>query len=180
MSEVPKNTQDLREMVYHTDARVTAMEGQITTIGHNQLRSEQKLDQLISSINTPKQVNYAAWVGVGLTTLAMVLAGAFGLGSYISLVNEPQMIDIANNNEAIDDLGVWQHQSHYEFGVIHNNQAHVADEISRLWDHIHKLEDRDSELEKQAAAAEVSRKAMGDFMKDVDQYGSRRWMGDRE
>ena len=177
---MPTSEKDLREMVYHTDSRVTALEGAVGTIGTNQLRSEQKLDQLINSINAPKQINYAAWVGVGLTTLAMVLAGAFGLGSYIGLVNEPQMIDIANNNKAIEKLGEWQQQTHYEFGVLHNNQVHVKDEISRLWQHIYKLEDVDSELEKQAAAAEVSRRAIGDFARDVDRYGSRRWMGEKK
>ncbi len=112
---------DIQEMVYHTDARVTAMEGRIGGM-------DQKLDTLISSITTPKEQHMAAWVMAGLMFLGMIIAGALGLGQYISLVNEPAHQDIEHLSEKLGELSTWQHQTHYEFGVIHTeNEGSIKD-----------------------------------------------------
>ena len=172
---MPKTQQDLREMVYHTDARVTAMEGQITTIGNNQLRSEQKIDQLINVINSPRQVNWAAWAGVCLTIIIMIVGGLFGVAQYVALVNEPQVQDINYNRTSIGEMKEWQNQTHYEFGVSHSVQDRHSKDIEEMWDRMLEFNRDIADLRERVAKGEVSRKAIGDFVKDMDAYGTRRW-----
>ena len=100
---MPTNNQDLREMVYHTDARVTAMEGQMSNIAANQAKDSQKLDNLISVLSQPKTVNYAAWVGVCLTVVAMLIGGSFGMVSYMKLTQTPIEKEMERMWETIED-----------------------------------------------------------------------------
>lgn len=158
MTQVPKTNDDLKEMVYHTDARVTAMEGQISNLAVSQQRSEGKLDQLITTMSQPRTINWAAWVGVGLTSVAMLIAGSFGIVSYTTLASAPLEQDVAQNREATEVLQTFQNQTHYEFGVFHTQTEDLP-----------LLRERIRALEQKAAAAEVSRKAIGDYVKELGQ-----------
>jgi len=173
---VPKTNTDLREMVYHTDARVTAMEGQMSNIAANQAKDSQKLDNLISALNQPRHVNYAAWVGVGLTAVALLIGGTIGMVNYMSLTQDPLEKIVDGNTTDIDDLHEFQRATHYRFGEREIQDGKIDSEISRLWEHIHKQEEIDREHDKKLAAAEISRRAIGDCVRDIDRYGSRRWV----
>lgn len=171
---MPQSQQDLREMVYHTDARVTAMEGQISTIGQNQLRSEQKIDNLITYLNQPKHINWAAWVGVGLTAIIMMVGGLFGVAQYVALVNEPQIQDIHYNRDQMQDYRAFQREMHYEVGRTVENEQHFQSEIDKLWDHIHALEEADKDVYKEIrelidriARWEVGSKATGNYAQEL-------------
>lgn len=176
--QVPKTQQDLREMVYHTDARVTAMEGQLTSISHSLSRTAQKLDTVISAINAPKDVN---WIGLGALALSFLVAlagGAKFMTEYVALTMAPVNTAIVENSNLIVKLREFQHQTHYEFGGFHERGRQWDDEASRLWDHIHKQEDIDREQDRAIAEAVVARRAMGDYIRQIDELGSRRWMQD--
>lgn len=182
-NSVPKTGQDLREMVYHVDARVTAMESTISAVQMGQQRTEQKLDHLIATLNAPTNVNWAAWVGVGLTALTLVFGGLFGTAQYISLVNEPQITDIDNNRGSIIDLKKFEREAQYEFGVMHETTEYVSSDLNKLWDHVHKLEKVDqatkselSEIEVGVAKTEVGIEALKESLDEIDRYGSRKWI----
>ena len=164
MSEIPNN--DLREMVYHTDARVTAMEGQISNIATNQNKDSQKLDNLVNAINRPRNVNYAAWVGVGLTTVALLIGGTVGVVNYMRLTQDPLADIVIGNTTDIDDLHEFQRATHYRFGEYKKMDGFHENEIFKLWAHIHKQEDIDREHDKAISASEVSRRAIGDYLKE--------------
>lgn len=176
MTDAPKTNNDLREMVYHTDARVTAMEGQMSNIATNQAKDSQKLDNLVNALNQPRNVNYAAWVGVGLTAVALLIGGTIGMVNYITLTQDPLSDIVVGNTTDIDGLHEFQRATHHRFGEYEKMDGFHENEIFKLWAHIHKQEDIDREHDKAIAASEVARRAMGDYMKDIDAYGSRRWM----
>ena len=164
---MPKNQQDLREMVYHTDARVTAMEGQLASVASSQSRTESKLDQLINSLHQPKNVNYAAWVGVCLSLIAMLVGGTLTFTNYVKLTQDPIVIDADYNRHQINELREFQRQTHYEFGLLSQSKEIMEVEIERLWAHIHALEGIDREYRDRLAVQETSNKAIGDFLKDL-------------
>lgn len=173
MSDVPANQQELREMVYHTDARVTAMEGSLSSLAANQQRTESKIDQVITTLTQPKNVNWAAWVGICISVLVTLVAGTIGFTQYISLTQEPIKKEVEYNRDQTNDARRFQREAHYEFGVTHKNQEVVTREIDKLWEHVHNLEDRDEVLTDRiaenalkAAEAKVSRRAMGDYMQE--------------
>ena len=166
MTEVPKTTNDLREMVYHTDARVTAMEGQMSNIATNQAKDSQKLDNLINVLNQPRNVNYAAWVGVGLTAVALLIGGTIGMVNYMQLTQDPLARRVVGNTTDINDLHEFQRATHYRFGEYEKLDGFHNSEITKLWQHIHKQEEIDREHDKEIAAAKVSRKAIGDYLKE--------------
>lgn len=178
MTTVPKTQTDLREMVYHTDARVTAMEGQVNTLVLSHNRTEGKIDQLISNLNQPKHVNWAAWVGVALTFMAMSIGGLYGISQYITLTQAPIIEEVAYQRDITQTIRGFQRETHYEVGVQHTKNEWYKLEIERLWEHIHKQEEVDSDLRDRVARAEVSRKAIGDYVRQIDELGSRRWMND--
>ena len=166
MTEVPKTNNDLREMVYHTDARVTAMEGQMHNIAANQTKDSQKLDNLVNVLNQPRNVNYAAWVGVGLTAVALLVGGTIGMVNYMQLTQDPLAERVVGNTIDIDDLHEFQRATHYRFGEYEKLDGFHNNEITKIWQHIHKQEDIDREHDKKLAAAEVARKAIGDYIKE--------------
>ena len=104
--------QEIWEKVYHTDARVTAMEGQLTDLSHGVNRIEAHL------LNKPP-VNVAAWVAVVLTFVAMVVGLVWGMTNYIELTLGPTRIAMSNVIREVADLEAFQHETHYEIGVLH-------------------------------------------------------------
>lgn len=149
---MPKTNNDLREMVYHTDARVTAMESQMSNIAANQAKDSQKLDNLISVLNQPKNVNYAAWVGVGLTTVALLIGGTIGMVNYMRLTQDPLEKIVDGNTTDIDDLHEFQRATHYRFGEYEKVDKFHDKEIESLWEHVRRREDIDREHDKAIAA----------------------------
>ena len=151
---VPKTQTDLREMVYHTDARVTAMEGQLNTVAQGQHRTESKLDQLIHHLNQPPNINWAAWVGVGISILVMVVGGTIGFTNYIHLTQTPIVVDTTYNRDKIQELREFQRETHYEFGIFHTQTERAQEDRQELWDHVHQRERKDEEQDGQLSRLE--------------------------
>jgi hypothetical protein len=154
MTEVPKTQSDLREMVYHTDARVTAMEGQLSAVATGQQRTESKLDHLIQTLSQPEHVNWAAWVGVGVSVIVLLVGGTIGFTNYIALTQDPMLNEISYIIEKLGELREFQRETHYEFGLIHEAKEFHGSEITKLWDHVHKQEDVDTSMADRLARAE--------------------------
>lgn len=176
---VPKSETDLREMVYHTDARVTAMEGQLDSIAHSLSRTDTKIDQVIHAINAPKDIN---WVGIGALCISMIVAmfgGARGMVEYVTITQAPILSTLDEHSDVLSHLREFQQQTHYEFGQFSTKAGQLEKEVERLWAHIHKQEDVDTVQNEKIAKAEISRRAMGDYIRQIDELGSRRWVGDR-
>ena len=155
-------SQDLREMVYHTDARVTAMESQLTGLGHS-------MDRIEANLMNKPPFNAAPWVGIGLTIIMGITGMGFTALNYISLTQEPLedvVRTLASKQALIEDFRT---QSHFEIGTTKAEQKYHQLEIEKLWAHIHKQEDIDREHDQELAAAKVSRKAMGDYLKEHNQ-----------
>jgi hypothetical protein len=174
MSNVPKSANDLREMVYHTDARVTAMEGKINYVADGQDKLAMEVRSFISTQTQPRNTNYAAWVGVFLSGVVMLIGGTLGLTRVFTLAQEPLLQDVATNSKYVDALKVWQNQTHYEFGVQHENNATQTSEIDRLWEHIHKQEEADakhsSDLAEFKATLSERQKRLQGLLRERDKY----------
>lgn len=177
MTEVPKTSGDLKEMVYHTDARVTAMEGRLGTIDSNQQRQEAKLDTLIHHLNQPRNVNWAGWGGLGLGVLLALFGAAKFMVEYTSLTDVPIQKDIAVLRSSDSVFSEFQRATHYRFGEFDMLTKTIQSDQKHKDDLYHKLDDRVRELESKAAAAEISRRAIGDYVKEIDRLGSRVWIG---
>jgi hypothetical protein len=142
------------------------MEGQMSNIAANQAKDSQKLDNLVNALNQPRNVNYAAWVGVGLTAVALLIGGTIGMVNYMSLTQDPLAEIVVGNTTDIDDLHEFQRATHYRFGEYEKMDKFHDSEIEKLWAHIHKQEEIDREHDKAIAASEVSRKAIGDYLRE--------------
>lgn len=178
-NEVPKSPQDLREMVYHTDARVTAMEGQLAGIASQLNRTDSKMDQVINAINQPKDVNWLGIGSLGLSLIVSLFGGAAFVVRYTGLTQEPIVDKVGEIAAVLSDQSKFQMQTHYEVGRFSAKDDEHSSEIARLWDHIHKQELVDGEQNDRLARSEVARKAIGDYVRQIDELGSRRWMNDQ-
>lgn len=170
---VELQNQDLLAQTYHIDGRVTAIEGRLTSFGDQLNRIEQSMLNRAPIVSTSNI----------LTIMTMVAALLYGISGYVNLQLDNQAEDIHRNTslsdrqqDQIEALKQFQREMHYEVGSL--NQKHEA---SVAWRNRHEdrsetVDARLQEVEQRAAAAEVSRRAIGDFVKDVDTHGSRRWI----
>lgn len=111
---------DLQSKVHHTDARVTAIEREVGSLGDQLTRIEHYL------IDKPP-VNYAAWVGVILTVILMFSGSLFAISEYVDLQLTPIRDELVAHERDVDKLREFQSQAHYEFGVIHEWKRSKSD-----------------------------------------------------
>lgn len=167
--------QDLEARTYHIDGRVSAIETQLTTQGATLSRVEQH----ILGMSKGKEPNVVGWIGLVVTGFLGVLSLVFTLAKYMDLQMAPLRASLLDNEEVHEVFNDFRHQQHYEVGVLHENKTVQQQEIARLWEHIHKLEEMDKDHATRLAQGEVSRKAIGDYVRQIDELGSRRWMADQ-
>lgn len=159
--------------IYHIDGRVTAIEGQISQIGTQLNRMEAAL------LNKPPILNFG-----NVMTMLLMLAGLlYGINSFVDLRLAQTNEGIERNSFITDKImdrmekqNEFQREMHYEVGRFQNSLADIESRRERNEAWIRGLDTRIRGVEQKAAAAEVSRKAIGDYTKDVDQYGSRVWI----
>ena len=151
--------QELERRTYHIDGEVSGLKTQIGSI----LQSLSRIEQ---AFHNKPPVNWAAWVGVGITFMAMLVGGVFALAQYVQLTQSPLLVGKQENTKAVTDLQLFQHQAHYEIGILHEHKEQVNAEVDKLWEHIHKLEDQDADLVDRMARAETARKAIGEYVRD--------------
>lgn len=171
MSNVPTNDQDLREMVYHTDARVTALDGKLNYVVNSSDQLAVEVRGFIAQQSKPKDVNYAAWTGVFLTLIALLIGGTIGFSNYVTLTQAPLKELTEKNTTRVAGLRTFQQQTHYELGVVHEHRKTSDSEIALLREKMDKVV-------AEQAKAEAERSETRDYLRDVDRLGSRRWVDD--
>lgn len=137
----------LERMVYHTDARVTAMEGQLSTMGGS-------INRIEHALLNKQPPNLAAWVGIVITIFLAGIGGLYGIAQYISLTQSPILDAVAVLDDKMQGVREYQRETHYEFGVVHERKEYIQLEIDKLWDHIHKQEDVDALQNEKLSAIE--------------------------
>ena len=163
--------QDLEARTYHIDGRVSAIESQLTSQGATLSRVEQHL----LGMSKGKEPNVIGWIGLAVSGFLGVAGLVFSLAKYMDLQLQPIRAGLAANAEVHETLNAFRHQMHYEIGVLTTQKEDTKGEIKLLWNHIHKLEAQDTEHNKEIAHAQTARKAMGDYIRQIDELGSRRW-----
>lgn len=169
VKEYNKDEQSLRSLVYHTDARVTAMEGQLASLGSGQLRQEQKMDQLIASIGKPKEVNWSGWAAFALAVMIGLFAANNSITSDTTLRLAPITSDIDLNFRLTQDvdsrLRVWEKYAAEAIA----KQGLIIDSVKEHGDKLDALNSR-------MASSEIDRKNIHKLVNDMDQHGSRKWI----
>jgi len=172
-----KDETSLRQLVYHTDARVTAMEGSLSSLTDGQLRQEQKIDHLISNLNKPKDINWAGWAGLVL----VVVLGAIGFTQrtqeFVALTLQPVNEEIAQNYVTVKEIQEDIIEFHKEVGIAQEFRKHNNETIQALADWMKDHGEAIIELKEESSRAKQDREAMSDRANDLDAYGSRRWIG---
>lgn len=107
-------------------------------------------------------------------TLPQLGAGVIGLMAIavafmqvLDLQLAPQRAKNVSQDEALVILTEFRTQTHHEFGKLFEHQDEVDYKLRHFDERRHIMEDRLSKLEQQSAAAEVSRMAIGDYVKEL-------------
>lgn len=139
---------DFMAMVYHIDARTSANEAQLQDINEG-------ISRLEGHLMNKGNIN---WVGI-----IIALAGSiFGLSQYVELQQRPYIERLEVLRAEVKKLDEFRYAMHFEIGGI----GKQLEDIERLWEHIHKQEDMDREHDQAVAEAKVSRKAIGDYLRE--------------
>jgi hypothetical protein len=158
---------ELEARTYHIDGKVAAIESQLDSQGAQLSRIEQHL------LHKPP-TNYAAWVGVVLTLLLMVGGLFAGAAKFTASQMDYIRDDIAKNAADLADVkgyqsidGRKQLDRAFELG---RQTAEIIGMIGRL-DHYdelyHDLDRRVRAEEQKSAESRTSRKAIGDYAKEL-------------
>ena len=160
--------QKLEGRTYHIDGKVAAIETQLGTQGQQLSRIEQHL-------LTPKPpVNYGVWVGLGITLLfgfgSLIMAGT----GYVDIQLGHLRTSVANINTDIDAISEYESDRNalradeaYNRGVARGEINSLSEMIKHMDERRHRADERIVRLEEKAAAGEVSRRAIGDYAKEI-------------
>lgn len=122
VTDVSEKDSDIWEKVYHTDARVTAMEGQLSDVSGAVSRIEQHL----LNKPTPNIQSLALTIVLGCATLF------FSLAQYVNLELTPIQNQIESRSDALQDFQDFKHQTHYEFGRLHEWKEQSEKKIDKI------------------------------------------------
>ena len=157
---------DAQAHIYHIDGRVTAIEGQLT----NQTAQLSRIEN--SLLNKEPFFNFG-----NVTTLMLMVAGLlYGINGFVDLRIIQIQQDTDRNERAVENLEAFQREMHYEVGKFSKDLDDVDERDHANEEKLHEIDARLREVEQMAAAALVSRKAIGAYVEDVDKFGSRRWV----
>lgn len=176
MTERGANEQSLRQMVYHTDARVTAMEGSLSALSDSQSRQEQKIDQLVATLNTPDPINWSGWAAVGLA----LLIGVFGASSWVQdnlmLTLSPVVAEVSQNYDRVKEIERTVNRLRVNSAATSSDKRHMEGQITFLQEWQKKQDNEISKLQAQASTTENDRNTIHKMIEDLDKFGSRRWI----
>lgn len=138
------------------------MENQLHDLSGAVGRIEQHL------LNKPP-INAAAWTGVFLTFVAMMFGGVFGINTWVGLMLDPieSQVSIAREERATQQE--FRHQAHYEFGLLHHSEKALDRETEELRDWLTRVDAQVNRNREQIAEAVVSRRAIGDYTRELSE-----------
>ena len=147
---------DIVAMVYHTDGRVNAIESKIDSQGD-------QLNRIESSILNKQP----AWNNGSVMGL-VIAVGAFlvGITGYVSLQLSPitdRLVADVGWQESLDQYRMTDLYAQGQTTMWMKEHEVAYNHHDELY---HKLVDQVAELQERAAAAEVARKATGDYAKE--------------
>ena len=155
---------DLLARTYHIDGRVTAIEGRMDTFGAQLNRIEGAL------LNKSSPWNISAIIAL----VMMVGALLMGISGYVDLQlgNLKQTVD--RNTEVgdrqqdeLDTLETFRSEMHYEVGKMNKDTENFRSLADKHDGYHTELDARVRDLEKMAAESVVSRRAIGDYAKEL-------------
>jgi len=177
-----KRVETLEQRYQHLDDRVSSMAADMSSIRtsvqslHGNI---QAITEALSELTAPRPVNWPGIVGAAIAFMTLI-AVSIGAGTkYVSLSLEPLLTEQRRVHQKMEEV---DKTISYRGEIIGRVVAQI-EQTQEQQKHIdalrHELEGRVSALESRASAAEVSRRAIGDYVRDVDQHGSRKWIGEK-
>lgn len=158
----------------HTDQRIEHLDGRLSgaVIDLSAIKADvstliKAIDGLAHKTNAPTN-----WLGVAALIFSIVVGGS----QYVDLRLMPVMSEIEQNRQVAshnsDTLG---ERSHFIGSTTERLNA-LEDDKRTMYAIQAESREKISSLEARASAAEVSRKAIGDYLRQVDELGSRHWI----
>jgi hypothetical protein len=158
----------------HLDSRVGSLSETMSVVLTKVDAVALGMDRITSRVNQPVNVWAVLSFAIGFVGLCIVIVG--GVSGYVDLRLVPVVDEIGQNRESLSKTwGILRERS----AVIGDFGARVEqlEEDFRHTDMLrHELEEDVAVLREKAAAAEVSRRAIGDYVRQVDELGSRHWI----
>jgi hypothetical protein len=129
-----REREDLLERVYHTDARVTAMESQMATVAGSVSRIESAL------VN--KQASPSTLVTMIVGALTLMAAMVFGVFQMTVLSQQPIVNDVAEHRESINKLMEDDTEISYNMGRLREWQKYAEERINSIYSNVSDLDRR--------------------------------------
>ena len=151
----------------HLDGRVAHLDSRVNEIATDMAGLKTSMDNVVRAVGvlTDRATNPSPtnWVGIGSLLLALMVGGA----GFVSLRMTPIEVDVQRMEGYWDKWGnVLQERGAFiaEAGaIVEYNSA----DIKSLWVEVSKQREEIIKLRERAAAAEVSRKAIGDYAREM-------------
>jgi hypothetical protein len=161
----------------HTDARIEHLDGRLSgaVIDLSAIKADvstliKAIDGLAHKTNAPTN-----WIGVAALIFSIVVGGS----QYVDLRLMPILSEIDQNRQvAAHNANKLGERSEFIGSTTQRLNA-LEDDKRTMYAIQAESREKISSLEAKAAAAEVSRKAIGDYLRQVDELGSRHWIGGR-
>lgn len=163
-----KEEKAIWEKIYHTDARLTAMEGQMTDLSDGVKR----IEQYLLHKDPPNTLGWLTAVGGGLV---MLFTFVFGMVQYIDITLEPIEQLIESRQTIVEDFGSFKHEMHYEVGRLHENKELMRKEWEEMDSRLDGAEDDIAAVESKASTTRDRLERAENELEKIDLYGSRRW-----
>lgn len=155
--------------VSHLDSRVSQLSQDTASIVTKLDGMADALDSVVKRVNAPSHTN---WIGlVGATVSVIILMAGF-----VQMRMVPVEHDVNQNEDLLTEVLQLVNE---EAKVVHTNEVlreRHQQKLEKIFNYLDEHDERIRGVEVEAAAAQVSRKAIGDYLAEVDKHGSRRWI----
>ena len=167
--------QDLENRTSHIDSEVSRVQADVSGLKAQLQAQGQQLNRIETLLMAPKDgPSYSAWAGVVVTILFGLGAMFVGISGYVDLQLTPVKESVAEVSTAIIRESEYhsidsrkQLDAAFELGRTSADLANLTYRINHYDELHHAIDDRLRVVEEKAAAANVSRKAIGDYTKEL-------------
>ena len=174
MDDVKGRVATLESRWKQTDARLEHMDGKVSSLAIDVSALKTGVDTLVKgmeslSYRTSQPTN---WIGIGSLIVTLGVVGA----QYVDLRLTPVIEEIAQNRIAVSSTQETLQDRGVIIGGFEARLIQIRHDLDHYDDLYHEQELAVIELREKSAAAEVSRRALGDYLRQVDELGSRKWV----